>query len=478
MQVLNSSSFVMHFSIKQVNKAYLAFFLILLLASFLRFYRLSEMANFDFDQEYASNFAYSVLREFPIQLIGQGLSIQGLFMGPIYFYYLVPFFAISNLHPIGGFIGSAILGLFIITTYFFVARDLFGTPAALIASFLRTILYTGLNSDWYMTPAYSSELLVLITWWCFYKYWKGQTKILPILGLVFGLYTSIHPILFPFYLVFLALFLIKRFIPRVKVFFLTIIAFLIPISPLLIFEYLRKFFELKILISLFSDKSPSEPVSLERLIYHFKLVISEPAGILGIKFISKELLFALLFGIIVLLTIKKIDFWKNHFHQTMLIITFAVFLLFYTFFPAHVPEYYFLALSTLTILYMSATLSLLNKNRVLLIFLVLILANIFVSNIQQLIRSKWNNPSLITLHHKDFIVKEIVNRQPDKQDFYVSYIRELGWNFGFDYLFKYYGRQPQTIEAKPPIYTIVIPKSLSPGSIDISSGNIGLILPD
>jgi len=436
------------------------------------------MVPFDFDQEYASNFAYSVLREFPIQLIGQGLSIQGLFMGPLYFYYLVPFFAVSNLHPIGGFVGSAILGLVIITTYFLVAKDLFGMPAALIASFLRAILYLELDHDWNIAPVYASELLVLITWWCFYRYWKGNTGILVLLGFVFGLYTSIHPILFPFYFIFLILFLLKRFFPSVKTFFLTVVAFLVPISPLLLFEYWHKFLEVKKLVSLFTDPSSSESISLARLTYYFKLILGELVRILGIQFISKELLFVLLLGIIFLLTIKKIGFWKDYFHQTMLIVTFAVFLLYYTFFPAHVPEYYFLALSTLAILYISAILSLLNKNRILIIFLVLILANIAVSNFQQLIHLKWNNPSLITLYHKDFIVKEIIKRQPADQDFYVSYIRELGWNFGFDYLFKYYGHQPQTKEAKPPIYTIVIPKSLSPGSIDISSGNIGLILPD
>lgn len=108
----------------------------------------------------------------------------------------------------------------------------------------------------------------------------------------------------------------------------------------------------------------------------------------------------------------------------------------------------------------------------------MILGNVAWTNIQELIDKKWANPSLITLYHKDFIVKEIVKRQPKHEEFYVSYISELGWNFGFSYLFKYYGHQPQTKEAKQPIYTIVLPKSLSPDSIDIGSGNIGIILPD
>ena len=102
------------------KRAYLFLLAILLIGAFLRFYRLGEMAAFDFDQEYASNFAYSVIKEFPVQLIGQQLSVEGLFMGPLYFYYLVPFFALFNLHPFGGFVGSVILGLTTVVAYFII----------------------------------------------------------------------------------------------------------------------------------------------------------------------------------------------------------------------------------------------------------------------------------------------------------------------------------------------------------------------
>ncbi|MBU3957431.1 glycosyltransferase family 39 protein [Patescibacteria group bacterium] len=198
---------------KTVRKDIFLLFVILIIAAFVRFYHLSEMANFDFDQEYAVNFAYSVTRVFPIQLIGQPLSVEGLFMGPLYFYYLVPFFAVSGLHPLGGFAGSAVLGLITTTAYFFIGKKLFGIKAGLIAALIRSFLFTELIHDLSMTPAYACELLVLLTWWAFYKYWHGEIKnnssdkLFPFLGFLFGLYTSIHPILFPFYLVFIILIL-------------------------------------------------------------------------------------------------------------------------------------------------------------------------------------------------------------------------------------------------------------------------------
>lgn len=433
------------------------------------------MAPLDFDQEYAANFAYNVLQVYPIQLIGQGMSIQGLFMGPWYFYYLVPFFAFSNLHPIGGFVGSVIFSLFIIVAYFWVGKSLFGIKAGLIAAFIRSILFTEIGNDLSMAPAFSCELLVLITWVLFYKYWQGKTKYFPILFFVFGLYTSIHPILFPFYIVFFILLLIKRKLPDIKTLILSLFAFLIPIISLIIFEYFHNFLEVKLLFNTFSS-SPLKSDYFSNFIKYFLYNIGEPQRILGINFIPKDIFAILFFSIIFILIIKKVGFWKDSFHKIVLAITYAVFLIYYTLFPTHVPEYYFQALTSLCILYISANLALLAKKPYFLIVLIFILGNMAYYNFS-LLTNKWNNPSLANLYQKDFIVQEILKKQPQNEEFYVSYIKLPGWNFGFDYLFKYYGRVPQTREAKPPVYTIVIPKSLSENSINISAGNIGLILP-
>lgn len=448
---------------------------ILLLAALLRFYRLPEMAPLDFDQEYAANFAYNILRVYPIQLIGQGLSIQGLFMGPWYFYYLVPFFAASNLHPIGGFVGSVIFSLFIIFTYFWVGKSLFGVKAGLIAAFIRSILFTEIRNDLSMAPAYASELLILITWWLFYKYWQGKTKYFPLLFFIFGLYTSIHPILFPFYIVFLILFLIKRRLPNTKTLFISFISFLIPIIPLIIFEYFHNFLEVKLLFNTFSS-SPLKPDYFSNFIKYLSFNLGEPQRIIGFNFILKDTFVLLFFGIIFILIVKRVGFWKESFHKILLTVTYVVFLIYYTLFPAHVPEYYFQALTTLCLLYISANLVLLTKKPYLLIILILLLGNIVYYNFSLLI-NKWNNPSLSNLYQKDFIVQEILKRQPQNEEFYVSYIKLPGWNFGFEYLFKYYGHIPQTKEAKPPVFTIVVPRFLSEQSINISAGNIGLILP-
>ena len=444
--------------------------LIIFLACAIRLYRLPEMAPFDFDQEYAANFAYRVLNVYPIQLIGQGLSVQGLFMGPLYFYFLVPFYALFNLHPIGGTIGSIVLGIITIVTYFFVVKQVFGNVAGLIAAFLRASLFSYINTDWSVTPAFSSDLIALITWFCFYKYWQGKHKHLILLGFIFGMYSSFHPILFPFYIVFLVLLLIKRRLPKKQIIFLSLIAFLIPLSPLLLFEYLHNFLEVKLLFSFFNS-SGSEINRIPEMMNYAQNIFIDLASNLRLP-IWWSFIYA---TILIFLIYKKIGFWKDQFHFVFLLSSTVVFLVYYSFFPKSVPEYYFIALTTANLIYFSANLSMLQERfrPILLISLVLIT----YLNLNYLRHHKWDHQNTASLYNKEQIVKRIKYDNAKDIPIFVSYIKFPGRDFGFSYLFSYYQIKLND-QTQDPVYTIVVPISLSPDSIDFRSGDAGVILPE
>lgn len=464
----------MKLSFNKFNKYQLTLLAILLVATILRFYRLEEMANFDFDQEYAANFAWATLKEYPIQLIGQELSVGGQYLGPLYFYYLVPFFALSSLHPIGGVIGSAILGLISIFIYYFVASKIFGRTTGLIAAFIRAFSFAGFGADWSMTPAFSSDFMVLLTWYCFYQYWNNNLKILPWLGLVFGLYTSIHPIHFPFYLVFLVLLAIKHRLPNIKILLISVASFILPILPLIRFEFLHSFLEIRRLLEI-PAHSTSTRNYLQAFEFALRTTLGEPYRIFALDFIPKAFFS---WGLLCLITYGAITKWfTGYFHLVALVSTFLIFIIYYTFYPGNVSEYYLLGPTTLTVLYGSALLAKLLKLKLGSLILVVMLLSIAFFNLKIVYR-RWSDPSNATLSHKDYIVKQIVKRVPENSEFYISYIKLPGWNFGFNYLFKVYNRVPQTYEAKPPVFTIVLPKHLSGTSANISSGNIRLILPE
>ena len=317
--------------------------------------------------------------------------------------------------------------------------------------------------------------MVLLTWICFYKYWQGKTLYLVPLGLLFGLYTSIHPILFPFYIVFLVLLVIKRKLPDLKTTLLSIMGFTLAILPLIIFEFLHSFLEIKKLISLFSGGGPESGKNLSQLLYFIQYNLSEPFRVLGISSELLQLSSLIFLGSFIYLTVKKYLFLKDKFHLLFYLLSFVVFTVYYYLSPTHVPEYYFLAVTTLSLFYISGLLSLMLQKPSTKVILIGVFLYLLVVNFQSL-RTKWDNPSLITLYHKDAVVREILKHQSNDK-YFISYIKEPGWNFGFDYLFKYYGNYPDYKRAEPPTYTIVIPKGLSGTEADFSSGNIRLILP-
>ena len=119
---------------------HLLLLLIILFAAYLRLYKLPEMASFDFDQESGSNIAYEIIKENHIRLIGQELTVGGIFMGPWYYYLLVPFYLASNLHPIGGAIASVVFSLVIIFFYYKTAEKMFGVSAGFIAAFIILLI--------------------------------------------------------------------------------------------------------------------------------------------------------------------------------------------------------------------------------------------------------------------------------------------------------------------------------------------------
>lgn len=457
-----------------MKKEHMVLGIILFFAFFLRLFRLPQMVGFDFDQEYAAMFAQTVLQDYPIQLIGQGLSVQGLFMGPLYFYYLVPFFAATSLHPLGGYVGSIVLGGVIVVTYYYVISHIFGKPAGFVAALLRAILFEKIRVDLVMAPAYSSELAIILTLLCCYKYWHGDYKYLIPLGFLFGLYTSFHPILFPFYVVFLLLLTIRRKLPHIKYILLSFVFLSFPLVPLLLFEYFHNFLEVRLLFSLDATSSV-EAKTLKTLMSYISLLFYYPATVFTptISGVLKQILSLVLLIVFAGAIIKKVGFWKDRFHIIFFIATIIVFLLYYYVLPTHATDYYFLGAEVIIFIYFVASLSLLAHAKKKLFFLGIPLLIVAILNFFALF-NLWTNGYTNNLADKEAVIQEIAKRQKDNK-MNIYYDIDYGQQYGFGYLARLYGLNPEGGD-NVPTYKIVLPKSKTNEKLDFSSGNIGLLI--
>ncbi len=450
-----------------------AIIMILILALVVRLYRIGEMVIFDFDQEYAVNFARQV-HEYPIRIIGQGLSVQGLFMGPWFFYLLTPFFWFTNLHPFGGYIGSVLLGTITIYVYYWVVTKMFGQKAGLMAAFLRAFLYQSIYEDWAIVPSYSSDLLIVLLWYWLYLYWQRRSPKYIYAGLILGLFTSWHPIQFPFYIIFLIIVVARmpKFNPKSIFLFLT--SFLIPVSPLILFEYLRNFAMTKQIIHMFTQSGVTSHNYSERFFSLLKIITTRISHLIDIP-LQFQGSFVISLILILALAFLAYQLTSSKFHLTFILAT-IVFLVYYLVFPTHVPEYYLGGITSLLLVYVSISASYLYKSSwgkvVLLIWCLGI-----ISQTSLTLSEKYTNPSLVSLAHKDAVIREIKADSQGKT-VYISYITELGWKFGYQYLIDYYQINQSPTAQDVPVYTIVSPRSFSPDSIGKSYGNIGIIYPN
>lgn len=451
--------------------------LILLLGAFLRFYNLTEVAHFEFDDQYNSYLVYDLIKNNHFSLVGQPGSFGGIFWGPWHYLYLVPFYLLTNLHPLGGYIGESIIGLIIIFSYYKIGSKIFTPAIGLLAAFLRAISMNLIINDRTISPSYPSELIAV--WFLFFIIRLSQGSKFAVIALSFlvGMMTSIHVVIFPLILVWGITFIYFRpFRMDSKVIMKSLIAFMLPVSPLIIFEIKHNFVHVTgFLNTLISGGNTADVTFFVKLLYILNYNMQNFYKLFD-SYVLPGWLGYLIFAMILILiwkTRKKIGI----IYTFLFVVTFLVVVGYYLMYPRHVPEYYFLSLTPLILFYTSFIFVKMWSNRFGKIIVGLLLLVIVYSNARSFILSH-QSPKKFGLANKDWAVKTIIDHQKGKGDFSVSYFTEYGRHYGFQYLFTYYGLEPRK-EIKPPIYSIVMPRSqVADKDLSDFRGDIGLIFPE
>jgi 4-amino-4-deoxy-L-arabinose transferase-like glycosyltransferase len=169
-----------------------ALFLIFLIGVgfFLRVWRLREMMGFDYDQEVAA-FAVDRILTGKLTLIGQEISLGGIFIGPGYYYLLSLFYLIFNNDPIGIGFMVAIFSIATMAALFLVTRELDNEESALIALAIYT---TSWQINFYDRTTAPSNLVMLATLsvlLILLKLRSGRNNLLPFLAVTVT-FTAVH----------------------------------------------------------------------------------------------------------------------------------------------------------------------------------------------------------------------------------------------------------------------------------------------
>ena len=106
----------------------LIFFLIVAIAAFLRFYNLKDSLMFQGDQGRDALVVSQIFQELDPVFIGPVTSIGNMYLGPFYYYFMLPFLFLSYPSPMGPVYAVAGLGLVTVVLFFFIARRTHDLP--------------------------------------------------------------------------------------------------------------------------------------------------------------------------------------------------------------------------------------------------------------------------------------------------------------------------------------------------------------
>lgn len=216
---------------------------ILVLAAYLRLYKISGYMTFLGDEGRDVLVVMRMIVNHKFTLLGPTASVGGFFLGPIYYYFMLPFLWAWNLNPVGPAVMVALFGVATVYLVFKVGREFFHPLAGLIAASLYAlsplvIAYSRSSWNPNLVPFFSLLLIYLL--WLAVE--KKKTSTLLLVGFVLGIGLQLHYLFIFLFAVTLAWFLLyARSIPVVRSFLLVGAGFLVGYSPFLAFELRHNF---------------------------------------------------------------------------------------------------------------------------------------------------------------------------------------------------------------------------------------------
>ena len=218
--------------------------LILSLAAFLRLYRIEDFIVFLGDEGRDVLVVKRMIVDHKWTLLGPTASVGGMFLGPIYYYFMIPFLWAFRLEPVGPAIMVALFGIATVFLVYKVARELFGPASAILASLLYAvsplmIVYSRSSWNPNILPFFS-----LLTIYFLMKALVSDKRFFLGVGACLGVALQLHYLAsFLFFVILVAVLLFEK--RKISHFSFLIShfssGFLLTFSPFILFELRHRF---------------------------------------------------------------------------------------------------------------------------------------------------------------------------------------------------------------------------------------------
>lgn len=451
---------------------YLKVFLILLFAGLvLRTLFIEKRFYFGHDHDLALWFVRDVIQNGHLRLIGQQTSTEGIFIGPLYYYLLIPFVMIGGFSALGLVAATIFIGIFGIWSSYYVFSRILDNKAGLIGSLVYSLSQFSVNND---TEAYPTSAVIIWSIWLIYALYlfvkkKEINKALIISAILVGLIWHLNfALILTVPLLVYGIYLNhKKLNARSTVY--SFILFLALLSPFFLFELKHGFLQTNSLIaSLTTDQGDIVYSGGKKLLRVYKITNQTLFSLIGIVPAS-----ALLYlGVPALLFILYKKLPKQYF--ALFSVWYFLYIAFFSLYSKTVSEYYLHGLFGLYLLgfvvFLRQTLRFQK-----IIFTLLIAGFVFI-NYSKLDPLNTNRQGF---YYRKEVVENIADHA-DKEGYdciAVSYLVDPGYDLGWRYFFLKNDLSLRPVSNKVPVYSIVFPLK-DYYEIDEFVGSYGIIYPD
>lgn len=258
---------------KKIN--FLLLLLALILGTYFRFKNIGYDLVFNYDTARDMLAIRNIVVNHKLTLIGPTTGIEGIFVGPFYYYSMIIPFILSGGDPLSGAIVIAIFGVAAILMGFLFIKKIFKNSfLAISGAFL--IAFSPLLISYSRFPIHTNyfPFFIILFYFLLYYIGLGKTKYLPVVSVILGLSFSFEAataiFLFPTVILFILWNKIKI---SLKNYILSAVILIITFLPQILFELRHKFLMTNSLIRYLTTKesfgTASQNFLKERLAYFF-----------------------------------------------------------------------------------------------------------------------------------------------------------------------------------------------------------------
>lgn len=223
---------------EKVNKSTILIVIILLIAAYLRLYNISGYMTFLGDEGRDVLVVKRMIVDHKWTLLGPTASVGGFFLGPIYYYFMLPFLWAWRLDPTGPAVMVALFGVATVYLVYRTGRDMFDPWVGLVASALYALSPVVIA---YSRSSWNPNIVPFFSLLTIYLLWKyandGKIRNVFWVGVCMGVGLQLHYLfLFLFPVTAIWLFLYGTLRTKLRSWLIGGAGFVVGYAPFLLFE--------------------------------------------------------------------------------------------------------------------------------------------------------------------------------------------------------------------------------------------------